>query len=290
MEGLKDARVVVTGAYGFLGQHVCAALQAAGAQVIPISRRNGFDLTLEARAVTAVLLPRPQLVIHLAGTPDDGPFSGVARVHDTLLMGLNVLNACRMGGTKVVLISRNGPPRSSELAVREALMAAGRAHQREHSLEFVQIVPCDLYGPHDHFPELPSSRFVPTVLGGIARVKAKKAKSATFKGNPKRPLPLLYVEDAAKAILTACSLPGCDEPLELSGPETLPIEEIAGKAAKCLEFNGEVSWDSKGNDPWVRGPHDGEVAREILGWKPEVKVEGGLKATLDWLASSAQKK
>lgn len=281
MNDLKGARVMITGATGFLGQHVSILLAAAGAELIPVSRRFGFDLTDEARALSAILVARPDIVIHLAAPREDAP--PATAVRDALLMGLNVLDACSMARAKLVMVSRHGPSRSPHYAVQQALFAAARAHMRQHGLSFVQLVPCDVYGPLDHFDSKRPFRLIPSIISRLLDAKTKDTKTLVLDGDGKKPFPLLYVEDAAQAVVMACTLSGCSESLGICGPESLKLERISAAAARCVEYKGDIEWDQEAY-LWQPATQNGAIARKILGWEPVTKVEQGLKATYEWLS------
>jgi len=55
--------IAVVGGTGFLGRHVCSALQEAGWTVRPLSRRNGCD----ARSIDPDRLLGCEAVVNLAG-------------------------------------------------------------------------------------------------------------------------------------------------------------------------------------------------------------------------------
>lgn len=90
-------RVIVTGASGFVGQHLCKVLRREGAQVVEIDRRHGFNV-LDSEAIRIKIeQTRPDVVYHLAG------FSSVGRSWDqpAACFALNVegvrnvMEACR---------------------------------------------------------------------------------------------------------------------------------------------------------------------------------------------------
>lgn len=95
--------VVVTGAAGFIGRHVVAALQAAGHAVTGVDRRpwqpHGDEHAVVADLLEPTVTPllgRADAVVHLAGCPgvrDDRPDAGRWRWRDNVLAGEAVLRA-----------------------------------------------------------------------------------------------------------------------------------------------------------------------------------------------------
>ena len=76
-------RIAVTGATGFVGRHVVARLEAAGHEVVSLSRRTGTDLAAPDLTALQDGAPPPDLVPRIpcseevirAGPPEPGAFS-----------------------------------------------------------------------------------------------------------------------------------------------------------------------------------------------------------------------
>lgn len=281
VDELDGMRVLVTGARGFVGRHLCRKLQEANASIFLFSRILGFDFTHEAKAMAAVLACKPDTVIHLAAPPFKAPSSSWIR--DSLLMGMNLMTACSISGAKLVLVNRSGT--NEERAVQEALLWSARAHLLDHQLKFVQVVSADLYGPGDSGS---SHSVVNGLLDGIGK-RGRGLKEVKLQGHPKLPCELLYVEDAADAILKAAALPSCTEPLHLVPRQVLRLEELAATIAEKLDFKGKILWESK--DRLWHAPREREslLVKEILDWDQTVLFEEGIDRLLAPVPEPTQK-
>jgi NADH dehydrogenase len=63
----RRRRVAITGATGFVGRHLARRLEAAGLEVVPLSRRTGFDLASPDPDTLQDALKGCQAVVHCAG-------------------------------------------------------------------------------------------------------------------------------------------------------------------------------------------------------------------------------
>lgn len=90
-------RVIITGASGFVGQHLTNLLKEQGTQVINVDRRNGYDV-LDGDAIRKLFAEvRPDAVYHLAGFSSvSKSWTSPAACHALNVNGTtNVMEACR---------------------------------------------------------------------------------------------------------------------------------------------------------------------------------------------------
>src|ERR671916_230724 len=177
-------RVVVTGAAGFVGSHLCDELVARGHEVVGIDGFTPFYArALKERNVAALagVLEGADAVCHLAGRP------GVRGGAPVLFEAGNVRtteavmhSAARAGVRRVLLASSSSvygpaprpvredaplPPLSPYArSKRRAELVASRLARR-HGLELVTLRYFTVYGPRQR-PDMAFARFVPAALDG----------------------------------------------------------------------------------------------------------------------------
>jgi nucleoside-diphosphate-sugar epimerase len=93
------ARVAVTGATGYLGRALCAALSVQGIGCVPLARSNVGDLALAEPHVLATLLAGCDAVVHLAGRAHVASDDAAARAR----LALDNVEAPRRVATAAVL-------------------------------------------------------------------------------------------------------------------------------------------------------------------------------------------
>jgi len=122
--GLTGTPVLVTGARGFLGAHLCPKLVAAGANVVAVSRGSQradgdgirwrqCDLEDFAQAATLVRDVRPQVIFHLGGKVTAAPDVALVlpTLHSLLTSSVNLLTlATEHGCRRVVFVASMEEP------------------------------------------------------------------------------------------------------------------------------------------------------------------------------------
>lgn len=119
------ARVLVTGARGFIGKHLVAALAAAGAEVVAADRGGNADVKLDLRdgdtVREALQTTQPAVVFNLAAIADPRQ----AEADPLAAYDVNVL-----GQLRVILALRDLAPDARLVAVGSALQYGRDGHER----------------------------------------------------------------------------------------------------------------------------------------------------------------
>jgi nucleoside-diphosphate-sugar epimerase len=292
--------ILVTGATGFIGRHLVAALLADGRPVRALVRADAKGLPEGVEVVRgdvgnpAGLRQAAQgvdLVFHLAGT-----YRGTdSELHAAHVTGTATLVNALEPGTRLVYVSSTsvyGWDQSwpADHATPPAPASAyGRAKRAGEQLALgwagtggtaVVARPTITYGPGD-------------TRGMLARAERFLHRGARwFPGDGTNRIHLLHVDDLVRALLLLGDQG--DGIYVLGGPSATPVRRILGllaegAGAKPPSFGvppglvrplGGHSVDVLTRDraySWTRAEAD-------LGWRPEVDVEEGVRATGAWLA------
>lgn len=303
MNSLAGARILVTGSTGFLGQYVGPAISALGGEVVQVSRSKGCDLRNEAEAFQAILINRPDIVVHLAATVGGigaNMNAPATFFRDNMAMSMNVVHAASAGRAKLVAVGSvcsypkdcpipfkeddlwNGYPESTNAPygiAKKAMLVMMQAYRKQHGLTYAYLIPTNLYGPGDHFEE-PVSHVIPALIRRFMSAKKSGEKEVVCWGTGKATRSFLFVADAAKAVALACAKLDFDGPVNLPGSDEISISELAEMVARMCGFDGKIAWDPSKPDGQPRRSVDGARAKKLLGWSPGTLLKDGIRQTL----------
>lgn len=299
-------RIVVTGGAGFLGTFVVRMLQERGYTSVLVPRRAEYDLTREADTERMYREMRPAHVIHLAaevggiGANRDNPGR---YFYANMAMGLHLLEGARRHGVRKFLQAGTicAYPRDTPVPFREeflwqgypeetnapygiakkALLVMCQGYRAQYGLNAIYLLPVNLYGPGDNFHPH-TSHVIPALIRKC--VEARDAGKAFIEvwGTGKASREFLYVEDCARAIVLAMERYNAPEPVNLGSGQEILIRELVPLVARLAGFEGEIRWDASRPDGQPRRCLDVSRARHAFGFEAQVKLEEGLKRTIEW--------
>jgi dTDP-glucose 4,6-dehydratase len=306
-------RVLVTGAAGFLGSHLCDRLLREGHEVIGMDNlltgnmRNLAHLEEERRFrfvrhnVTQFLFVDGPLdaVLHFASPAS--PIDYLELPIQTLKVGSlgthNALGLAKAKRARFLLASTSevygdplihpqpetywgnvnpiGPRGVYDEAKRFA-EAITMAYHRAHDVDTRIVRIFNTYGERMRPRD---GRVVPALVG-----QALAGEPLTVFGDGSQTRSFCYVSDLIDGIYRLL-LSDAVEPVNIGNPAELSVLEFAKTIRKLTGTKSEIVFKPLPvDDPRVRQP-DISRARELLGWEPEVGLEDGLGKTIDYFRS-----
>ena len=127
------------------------------------------------------------------------------------------------------------------------------------------------YGPRMRFDD---GRALPNFIA-----QALREKPLTVFGDGSQTRSFCYVEDMVSG-LEALLYSNEKEPVNLGNPEEISLLEFAKRVLRLTQSRSDITFlPLPKNDPKTRRP-DISKAQSVLGWRPVVDLENGLKKTI----------
>lgn len=300
---MKKIKIFVTGASGFLGQHIVPKLPT---KYVVYNLQN--DLREYAKVEKEIKDFNPNIILHLAArteveksfyeqmTFSEINYNGTvnliesARKHCTNLINFVFASTMEVYGWQPISdeVDRNGKPVDfiafdentpanpnapyavAKLAAEKYLEYAGRAY----GLPYTALRQTNCYGRKDN------DFFV---MEQIITQMLKNSKEINL-GYAAPYRNFIYVDDMVDAWLTVIQNPELvKNNVYTIGPDhPVQIKELVQFIANKLKWNGKVNWDTKperfGEIYWLNSNHD-KITKHTR-WKPKVNLDVGIDRTI----------
>lgn len=314
MTNLKNKEIYISGGNGFLGSHLVDRLVQEGAsrEQIHTPRSNQLDIRRFEDAQKAVL--DKEIVFHLAGNVGGIGYNQKhpgTLFYDNLMMGVNLIEACRRNGgvKKLILVGTIcSYPKFTDLPFKEedlwhgfpeetnapygiakkSLLTMAQAYRQEFGLNSIYLLPVNLYGPRDHFdPKV--SHVIPALIKKFVDAKLQNAKEVTAWGTGRATREFLYVEDAAEGLTLAAQKLDLLTPVNLGSGMEISIKELTQLVAELIGYDGQIVWDTTKPDGQPRRRLDTTKAKDLFGFEAKTNFKTGLQRTINWYLQNLDK-
>jgi dTDP-glucose 4,6-dehydratase len=129
---------------------------------------------------------------------------------------------------------------------------------------------------------LNDGRVLPAFIG-----QALRGEDLTIFGDGSQTRSFCYVDDLVEGIYRLL-LSDCHDPVNIGNPDEITIAQFAEEIIKLTGTNQKVIYkDLPVDDPKQRQPNITK-AREVLGWSPKISRQEGLKLTYEYFKSLSQ--
>lgn len=292
----KGQRILVTGASGFIGSHLCLRLCREGAEVHAVYRSQQpadlgdqhwwqADLADLDQVRKIIRETRPQLVFHLAGYVKGAPDLEhvLPSFQNSLQSTVNLLISSVESRCRIVLTGSLTEPEEEKgerfpsapyAAAKWASSGYARMFHALYNLPVVIARVFMVYGPDQR----DLSKLIPYVTLCLLLGKSPKISSG------KRLVDWIYISDVVDGLLALAQASGADgATLDLGSGSLVSIREIVQQLALLIDRRANVEFGALSDRPLepTRTAQTAETFARI-GWQPQVPLREGLERTVNW--------
>lgn len=311
--------MLITGAAGFIGSHLCERFLKEGFQVIGMdnfitgSPNNIAHLFghpkfkfIHYNVINYIYLEGPvDLVLHFAcpASPVDYLSHPIHTMKVDSLGTLNTLGLAKLKKSRYVFASTSevygdptihpqpetywgyvNPvgPRSVYDESKRFSEAMCMAYHREHSIDVRIARIFNTYGPRMRIND---GRVIPNFI-----TQALKGEPLTVYGDGKQTRSFCYIDDLVEGIFRLSTEDGLSgQVVNLGNPQEVSIIDLAKLILELTGSSSKIVFRSlPADDPKRRCP-DIKKAKELLSWEPKVSLKDGLRITINWFKEMLRK-
>ncbi|HEV7234394.1 MAG TPA: UDP-glucuronic acid decarboxylase family protein [Sphingorhabdus sp.] len=310
VSGYNSKRILVTGAAGFLGSHLCERLVEQGHEVLAVDnyftgRRanvshllNRPNFELMRHDVTMPLFVEVDEIYNLAcpASPVHYQFDPVQTTKTSVHGAINMLGLAKRTGAKILQASTSevyGDPQEhpqreeywgnvNPIGPRSCYDEGKRCaetlffdYHRQNGVKIKVMRIFNTYGPRMH-PE--DGRVVSNFI-----MQALTGQPITIYGDGSQTRSFCYVDDLIEGMIRLMNSPDhVTGPINIGNPGEFTIKQLAELVIAKVDSTVPLSFrDLPVDDPMQRKPVITK-ARELLGWEPVVPLEVGLEKTISY--------
>ena len=302
--------ILVTGGGGFIGSHLCELLLSRGNDVICLDNfftgsknnirhllsnpsfeliRHDVTIPIELEVDAIYNLACPASPIHYQHDP-------VQTIRTNVLGAMNMLDLARRLRIPILQSSTSevyGDPQEhpqretywgnvNPIGVRSCYDEGKRCaetlffdYHRQYGLPIKVVRIFNTYGPR----MLPNDgRVVSNFI-----VQALKNSDITIYGDGSQTRSFCCVSDLVVGLEAMMHTPNrVTGPVNLGNPGEFTVRELAETIIRITGSNSKIIYKPLPQDDPARRKPDVSLARELLGWTPEIALEEGLQQTIDY--------
>lgn len=302
--------VLVTGGAGFVGSHLCKALLERGDHVVcidnfisgrlsniePLKKNPEFDLLIHDVTEPYNFYVDEIFSLACPASPIFYQKDPIATYKTTVLGAINALDLALRWNAKIFQASTsevygdalvhpqpesywgNVNPHGVRSCYDEGKRGAESLffdYRRKHGIRIKVARIFNTYGPNMNVDD---GRVVSNFI-----IQALQNRDITVYGDGLQTRSFCYVDDLIRGMLALMdSDDSVTGPVNLGNPGEFTMLELAGKVLEQTGSKSKLAFlPLPGDDPRVRRP-DITLAGKLLGWKPEIPLDEGLRRTIEY--------
>lgn len=305
----RDAKIYIAGHTGLVGSALFRYLLSRGYNKLLYRNHRNLDLTDQSAVNEFFEDFQPEYVFMCAGKVGGilANSTGQAQyLYDNLMMGTNVIEASRRHHVKKLLYLGSSCiyPKDTTVPIKESQLMTGKPeptnegyaiakiacielakfYRKQYGLDFISVIPCNLYGLRDRFDPL-YGHFIPAMIAKVHKA-LKDGSRLTVMGTGEPLREFMYADDLAEVMVLLMNNYSEKEPINVGTGKSISIEQATKIICELSGYSGELVYDTTKPDGQFEKTMD-ITKMSNYGWAPKTSFEEGIKKTIEWYKEHA---
>jgi Nucleoside-diphosphate-sugar epimerases len=296
----KNAKIFVAGHRGLVGSALTRNLTEKGFSNLVQRTRSELDLTDQPAVYKFFETEKPEYVF-LAAAKVGGIYANntypAEFIFSNMQVQMNIINASWKYTIKKLMFLGSSCiyPKYAPQPMNEDSLLSGKleptnepyalakiagiimcqSYNRQYGMNFISVMPTNLYGPNDNYHPL-NSHVVPALIRRFHEAKMNNLPEVVIwgTGNPTREF--LYSEDLADACIFLMEKHNGNDIVNIGSGVEVTIRDLAHYVKDAVGFTGKVSFDVTKPDGTPRKLLDSSKLH-AMGWRHVIELEQGIK-------------
>lgn len=301
----KNSKIYIAGHNGMVGSAIWRVLSAKGYKNLIGKNRGELDLRNTNDVLNFIKTENPDVIIDAAakvgGILHNSRFGYQflmenLQIQNNLIDGAfqyNVKNFIFLGSSCIYpkyatqpikeeyILSGNLEATNQWYAVAKiAGLKACEAIRKQYGLNYVSLMPTNLYGYFDNY-DLETSHVLPAMIRKFHEAKINNKSEVILWGSGTPMREFLFVDDLATAVLFCLENQLKDHVYNVGTGKDITIKDLAIIIQRITGFEGKVSWDRTKPDGTPKKLLDvSKINKE--GWVYSTELIDGIEKTYKW--------
>tara|TARA_R110001583_G_scaffold56717_1_gene170913 strand:+ start:1374 stop:2333 length:960 start_codon:yes stop_codon:yes gene_type:complete len=307
----KNTKIFIAGHKGMVGSAIWRQLSKKG--YTNLIGKTSSELDLRNQVAVNAFLKEEQIEVVIDAAARVGGILANSTypyqfIMDNMLIQNNLINGAFEAGIKKFIFLGSSciyPKLAAQPLKEEALLTgsleptnewyaiakisgvkACEAIKKQYGLDYVSLMPTNLYGTHDNF-DLKTSHVLPAMLRKFHEAKSTNNAAVELWGTGTPMREFLFVDDLAEAVVYALEHKLSEHLYNVGSGSDLTIKALAEKIQQVVGHTGEIVWNTEMPDGTPRKWMDVSKLKNE-GWQATTSLEEGLKITYDWFLQNKE--
>ena len=300
----KSAKIYIAGNRGMVGSAIERKLRAEGYNNIIHRTSDELDLRNQDLVNSFFRVDKPDYVILAAAKVGGIHANNTYRaefIYDNLMMEANIIHASYLNKVKKLLFLGSSCiyPKMAPQPLKEEYLLSGYlestnqpyaiakiagiemcdSYRAQYGCNFISAMPTNLYGTNDNYhPE--NSHVLPALIRRIILAKKNNDPSVVIWGTGTPSREFMHVDDLADACYFLLQNYNEAGHVNIGWGSDVSIKQVAETIAIEVGYKGILEFDTTKPDGTPRKLLDTSKINN-LGWKPLIKLEDGIRRTIE---------